>query len=505
MSDNAHMDFSLYEQMTPEQLDQYARFMANAERELERRASHNTLANYRAYAKQLEFHNAGAQYRERCLCSANQVGKSFSAAAEVAMHLTQRYPPWWRGKTFDKPGPWWVAGITAESTRDNPQRILLGRVNQWGTGMIPKDAIVDEPTRNRSVADGVDMITVRHGGGGDVQAGQSTCGFKAFNQGRGKFQGETLQGAWIDEEMDDYGIYTEILTRTNVTMGPILFTFTPLLGVSEVVRRYLIDKVPGTHVTNMTIDDAEHFTPEQRTQIIASYPAHEREARTKGIPSRGSGAVFPVPLDDILCDSFPIPDHWSQLCAIDFGWSHPAAGVKLAYNRDTDVIYVTATHRAKEQTPMMFVNAVKHWGAWLPWAWPHDGHQSGGKFDAKDQAELAVIYREHGLKMHLTHATFESGGFSVEAGITDMLERMQTGRLYVFRELHDWQEEFLLYHRKDGLIVKEHDDILSATRVACTMKRIGKTKIESGAQKNPTSAPRQSIFSRAGDEHAWMN
>lgn len=503
MSDNA--DFSLYEQMSPEQLDQYARFMVNAERELERRASYSMLANYRPYAKQREFHEAGALYRERCLMSGNQQGKTFSAGAEVAMHLTQRYPSDWRGKTFDKPGPWWVAGITAESTRDNPQRILLGRVGQWGTGMIPKDAIIGEPTRNRSVADGVDTILVRHGGGGDVQAGQSSVQFKAYNQGRSKFAGQTLQGVWEDEEPEDPEIHTEILTRTNVTMGPVILTFTPLLGVTQVVRRFIIDKVPGTHVTNMTIDDCEHYTPEQRAQIIASYPAHELEARTKGIPSRGSGAVFPVALDDILCDSFPIPEHWAQLCAIDFGWSHPAAGVKLAYNRDTDVIYVTATHRAKEQTPLMFTNAVKGWGSWLPWAWPHDGHQSGGKFDAKDQAQLAVIYREHGLKMHLTHATFEAGGFSVEAGITEMLERMQTGRLYVFRELHDWQEEFMLYHRKDGLIVKEHDDILSATRVGCIMRRIGKTKIESVAPKKPTSAPRQSIFARAGDEHAWMN
>jgi hypothetical protein len=31
----------------------------------------------------------------------------------------------------------------------------------------------------------------------------------------------------------------------------------------------------------MTIDDAEHYTPEQREKIAASYPAHEREARTK--------------------------------------------------------------------------------------------------------------------------------------------------------------------------------------------------------------------------------
>jgi hypothetical protein len=42
------------------------------------------------------------------------------------------------------------------------------------------------------------------------------------------------------------------------------------------------------HITRMEIDDAEHYTPEQRQAIIDAYPEHEREARTKGIPSLGS-------------------------------------------------------------------------------------------------------------------------------------------------------------------------------------------------------------------------
>ena len=49
------------------------------------------------------------------------------------------------------------------------------------------------------------------------------------------------------------------------------------------------------HVTFMTIDDAEHYSPERRAEIIASYPAHEREARAKGIPVLGSGRVFQRP------------------------------------------------------------------------------------------------------------------------------------------------------------------------------------------------------------------
>ena len=65
------------------------------------------------------------------------------------------------------------------------------------------------------------------------------------------------------------------------------------------LERFYIDKPAGTHLTMMEIDDAEHYTPEQRAKIIASYPAHERKARTKGIPQLGSGRVFPIDEDEI--------------------------------------------------------------------------------------------------------------------------------------------------------------------------------------------------------------
>jgi hypothetical protein len=257
-------------------------------------------------------------------------------------------------------------------------------------------------------------------------------------------------------------------------------------------------KSPDRIVVHASIEDAGHFTPEQRAQIIASYPEHERAARTRGIPQLGSGRVFPISIDDILVDSFMIPDHWAQLGGLDFGWQHPTAAIKMAFNRDTDELFVTAGYRKSEQTPTLFAASVKGWGDWLPWAWPHDGLQH----DKGSGEQLAAQYRAQGLKMHLVHATFENGGNGVEAGITEMLERMQTGRLLVFRELHEWQEEFELYHRKDGIIVKEHDDLLAATRYAMMMRRIAKTKVEANPKKRVE--PRgESVFNR-GQEHSWM-
>jgi phage terminase large subunit-like protein len=438
--------------------------LAQLNKELEKRASEHRLDDYKPYAKQRVFHDAGATHRQRLLMAANQVGKTWAAGFELAMHATGDYPGWWQGRRWDRAIVGWAAGVTGESTRDNPQRILLGRPGAWGTGAIPKSVLVD-PSSARGLADAVDTIRVRHRSG-DI----STIQLKSYEKGREKWQGETLDFVWFDEE-PPADIYTEGLTRTNATNGMTLITFTPLLGMTEIVRRFLLEKPAGTHVTAMTIHDAEHYTDEQRAAIIATYPEHERKARTEGIPQLGSGRVFPFERGQIACESFNIPEPWPQLCGLDFGWDHPSAGARLAWDRDSDCIYVIAAHRAKAQTPMMFTAATKPWGDWLPWAWPHDGKQSGGKFDAQDQQQLAQIYKKHGLKMLHTHATFEDGTNGVEAGITDMYERMETGRWKVFAHLADWFEEFELYHRKDGLIVKLNDDLISASRYALMMKR----------------------------------
>lgn len=440
------------------------------QRENSRRLSLRKLTDYAPYPKQRDFHAAGRAHRERLLMAANQVGKTLCAGAEVAMHLTARYPDWWDGHVCTRPLPWWVGGVTAESTRDNPQRILLGRDTSWGTGMIPRDALIGEPLMRRGVANAVDSILCRFGGGADVQADQCSLAFKSYDQGREKWQGETLGGVWLDEESDE-DIYTEALTRTNVGLNPVMMTFTPLKGVTGVVKRFILDKVPGTHVTTMTIEDADHYTPEQRAAIIAAYPQYERDARTKGIPQLGSGRVFPLSEDAIRVAGFAIPEHWPQICGIDFGWDHPSAAARLAWDRDNDVVYVTATHRQRQQTPLLFASTVKPWGAWLPWAWPHDGKQSGGKFDAKDQKQLQQLYAEHDLKMLGQHAQFEDATNGVEAGVLDMLQRMQTNRWKVFSHLVEWFEEFNLYHRKDGLIVKLNDDLLCASRYAYMMRR----------------------------------
>ncbi|MGH8446876.1 MAG: terminase large subunit domain-containing protein [Solimonas sp.] len=441
-----------------------------------RRLKYNRLAHYKPYPKQAVFHEAGRLYRERMLKAGNQQGKTWSAGAEVAMHLTGRYPDDWKGKRFDKPIAAWAAGVTGESTRDNPQRILMGRIGQFGTGAIPKECLIDH-TNSRGVADALDTVLVRHASGG-----VSILQFKSYEKGREKWQGETLDLIWFDEE-PPLEIYTEGITRTNATKGCILITYTPLQGMSEVTCLYLKDPTPDRHVTNMTINDALHYSPEERAQIIASYPAHEREARVNGVPMMGSGRIFPLSKEAVSYEPIQFPPYFRRLAAVDFGWDHPFAAVWGAYDPDADVIYIYDAYRRREAGVIEHAAVLRAKGVWIPVAWPHDGLQH----DKGSGEQLAEQFRKQGINMLHEHAQFpptkqegESAAsrISVEAGLSEMLERFQTGRLKVASHLNDWFEEFLMYHREEGKVVKEMDDLISATRYLLMMLRHATTRRE---------------------------
>jgi hypothetical protein len=237
--------------------------------------------------------------------------------------------------------------------------------------------------------------------------------------------------------------------------------------------RFLKEPSPDRSDTVLAIEDALHIAPEERERIIASYPAHERDARTRGVPILGSGRVFPFPRELLQVDAFKIPRHWGSLAAIDIGWDHPTAAVRIAHDRDSDVVYVTECYRMRETTVSVHAGALVPWGKKLPWAWPHDAFQH----DKGSGIQIAQLYRQHGMNMLPEHAQFpDDRGNGVEAGIFEMVDRMQTARLKVSRHLEDWFEEFELYHRKDGIVVKERDDLLSATRYALMSLRYARTE-----------------------------
>lgn len=413
--------------------------------------------------------------------AANQVGKTLGAGNETSYHATGDYPPDWKGRRFHRPTKGWVANTNNETVRDNPQRILLGESAQWGKGTIPRSAFHKPPTMSRGFPDLVDSVQIKH-----ISGGISVIQFKAYDQGRKRWQGSTLDYIWFDEE-PPLEIYTEGLARISATGGMVYMTQTPLLGLSDVVLNFYPE--PDTDargLVQMDLDDAAHFDPHEREIIIAAYPEHERDARARGLPLLGSGKVFPVAISAIEIEAFDIPLHWPRLIGADFGYgAHPCGFVKSAWDRDSDCLYFTHCYKEKKTEKSIHVSAMRPWFSGdprCPVAWPHDGHREWG-----DSIPLADAYREEGLPMLRTHSTFKGpkGGYSTEAGVGQLLGRMQHGKLKVFTHLKPWWDEFLTYHRKDGMIVKKKDDLMSASRMIEMMLRYARVP-KGSSQYSPT-------------------
>ena len=262
--------------------------------------------------------------------------------------------------------------------------------------------------------------------------------------------------------------------------------------MTEVVQNFTSDLKPSQALITAGWEDANHLTDDMKEQILQALPPHEREMRSKGIPMIGSGLVFPIQEDVLSCNPFTIPPHYTRIAAIDFGYDHPTAVVWIAWDRDEDVVYVYDCYRMAKQIPSYHATHIneREGSDWIPVAFPHDGYQH----DKGSGVTLAEQYRDNYVNMLPFH--FENppaigekrGGNSVEAGLMEMLDRMEHGRFKVFNTLYDWFEEYRMYHRKDGKLVKLKDDLMSATRYATMSLRHSTTK-GSRWQSKGTLAP----------------
>ena len=419
---------------------------------------------------------------QRALMTANQIGKTTSAAMEVAMHTTGLYPDWWQGTRFSEAVNCVCAGKSNDSVRDVVQNELLGdpfSETALGTGSLPKH-LVGKTTRKAGVPNALSAAMVKH-----VSGKWSKIRFMAYEQGPDPYMGIRFHVGWMDEEPPQ-DVWTQFIRATiSRPQSLLLLTFTPEEGETEVVDGFINNLTTGQSLVKAGWDDAGHMTKERQETLLAQLPPHERDMRSKGIPLMGSGLVFPVSDDMVSCEAFPIPAYWPRICGIDFGIDHPFAAVWLAWDRDSDTIYIYDTYRVKGVLPPVHASAIKRRGAWMPVVWPHDGLNT----DKGSGIPLASLYREEGL--NLLPSKFSNppspnqkegqGGNGIEVGLFEMYNRMEQGSLKVFSNLNEWFEEKRQYHRrktKDGKskIVDLREDLMSASRYAVMSLRFTSIK-----------------------------
>jgi phage terminase large subunit-like protein len=420
------------------------------------------------YGWQTEFIAATSQYSQCCLIAANRIGKTYTGTYVDAIHALGDYPDDWPGHRFDHAPLIWCLGYSGEKTRDLLQAPMVGQKNgdKFAGGLIPADRIIGYESMT-GTPNAVRTLFIRHRSG-EVARVQ----FWSYNQGQHALMGDDVDWFHIDEEPRDSAIFPQVLVRTasgdRGRGGRGILTFTPENGRTELVIQFMDNPSRAQFCMQKGWDDAPHLNDQVKADLLSSFPSHQREMRTKGVPMLGHGRIYDIAEEDVVCQPFDIPPHFRVINGMDFGWDHPQAQVQLVIDQENEMFYVTRAWKKSRVSPNEAWGATKSWALGVPTAWPADGLQTE-KGSAKQQKSY---YVEAGFKLLASHATWPDGSNGVEAGLFEIRDLILKGKFKIFRGLRDLLDEFLQYHRDDrGHIVKVREDMLDAVRYAYMMRR----------------------------------
>ena len=199
--------------------------------------------------------------------------------------------------------------------------------------------------------------------------------------------------------------------------------------------------------------DVPHLDEKAKADMLATYPPWQRDARTKGIPMLGAGAVYQVPESEFVVTPFSLPPDWPRCFALDVGWKRNAA-LWAAVDRNTETVYLYDEMYLAKTEASVVAAGIKKRGEWI---FGVVDPASRGR-SQHDGQSLMQIYTDLGL-------TLEPAKNDVQAGLTAVWELLSQGRLKVFRNLSNFLAEYRIYRRDEkGNIVKSNDHLMDALR-----------------------------------------
>lgn len=446
--------------------------------------------HYKPYSKQREFHRSKAV--ERILSGANQSGKSLAGCMETCFHLTGKYPEWWEGHRV-KPRAnasngeleinGWVLGTDSKTVRDSLQSKIIGSERGgYRDGCIHPDYIdIEGAIRSRGVPGLIDTVYIKHESGCRVK-----LQFRSYEQGRENLQSATIDFVYCDEEPPSE-VIGELRARLGATGGFMYMAFTPLKGMTPLVQEFWGRDNEEKYLVCMNIYEAEHYTKDKIARIESLYSGlseAERKARMMGVPTMGSGLVYPIEDKDIMYEGGgEIPRRWKRLAALDFGrGEHPQGMVWGALDETNDVLYIYDAIKTVHKSVAENASIIRNHGAWIPCAYPHDLNRESGVADERKSEgyKYKELYMREGVELTPHHAKTKDGSNKVEVGIIELRQRMMEGRLKVAKHLSEWWKEKQIYrYGDDNKPIKEKDDLMDATRYLTIMLRYAISEEES--------------------------
>ena len=420
--------------------------------------------------------------------AANRTGKTYGVCYALACHLIGWYPSWWRDIKYKQGVKITCAGASSDQIKQAYTETLFGttdkrQLQELGTGLIPRKNILMESMISGHSASEVKEVRIIHNDTGT----ESQLKFVSFEQAREVLQGGKDDIVSFDEQPPDE-IVSELMRGISITPSGqearVYCAFTPLNGRTSFVDK-LLTGAPQYSYTNFTWDDLPEEMLPQRTKeaLLATFLPWEIDARTKGIPSQGEGAVFAVRLRE--CTYKPqdvqMAPQWRRCMGMDFGRSpDPTTGVYVAFDRDKDIIYVYDAWEVTNQTPVEYQAQITARGKW-PIAWPPDGKRKGYTETSSVVEELRFKY---GARLLADHFTNPDGGNSIDYGLQYILQRLRTGRLLINASLEGLLREMEGYHvERTGiagkLVFRGKDHLIDALRYAAlSVERYGQSELD---------------------------
>ena len=459
------------------------------------------LQAYNPYPFQARFHEArdstgvAGTAKFRLIEAGNQVGKTYCASAEVAMHLTGQYPSWWKGFRFDDPVKVGCAAGSHEDVKRLAQVKLLGGAidgDEWGKGYIPVDCF-GKIERSRSVPGCVKEIHIKHISGEWSQ-------LKLLSYERHKdFEGEEFALLWLDEEPEP-AVMSRVLARGVVPLaedrgGLVIVSMTPEKGITPFLREFSQELLNRPHYARYTATwhDALHFIDKKTGEfkhsirlMLAGVPPAMKAKMVFGKPMEDSGLVFDIGPEEYVRSEFSlmtVPQHWKQIIGMDFGFCHPTAMVWIAINPAGGDMFCYDEYRESKKIPSQIYIELSRHGE-MPIAWPHDGNKTG----SNDGISTIMTYKELGIGTFLGRPfSNPTGGNSVEAGLRVIFEYLKRGKLQISSRCSMLLDEMSQYSRKEGKVLAEKEDLCSALRYAVLSAERFATPVGRLRHKKPQS------------------
>ena len=180
--------------------------------------------------------------------------------------------------------------------------------------------------------------------------GVITC--KSADSGHSKYQGASIDFAWLDEEHPEE-VYSEVLLRLVDRHGKCLLSLTPVRGLSWIQDQFVTRSLDGYKTRRLSSLDNPWISSKKIRQTVQHMSDESIKTRLYGDFTKQQGLIYPEFDFDRHIYKGPLTDlkrEWPRFRSIDFGTRHPFCCLWAALGPDKTVYIYRELYRTEKTT-----------------------------------------------------------------------------------------------------------------------------------------------------------